>query len=268
MIRQLERPYYKTKLIQHWGLSLVLIILFCLPNVLIGQSSEHIIGEERVGDGVDFAARMMAEAEGMWSSTDWKKERIRQGVLVESKPVSGVFESAGIKIMRSEGLVHASQTEVFEFLVSPAGFAILDPTSDPTDHLKPVLQSYPWKDQARLEAATSKTKIPYTPGFEFVVLNAIDYTTCTFVSKSIIHDSMPGGSPYSQENQVEGGIPRAVNTFAVKVLPVSETESKLLLINFVHMGPKGGAWIYDQVNKGFFAPVYRRLNKILPIEKE
>ena len=224
-------------------------------------NSEHIIGEERVGDGIAFAKRMVEEAERMWSSGGWKRERNKGGVLVESKPVAGVLAPANIRVMRSSGEISADSQTAFAFLTSPAGFAILDPVSKAEDHQLPPLEQYTWRKNSRLEAAIASAKeVPMLPEVEFVVLNAIDYDSCRFVSKSILHDQRPGGSHYSGEPPVPSAKPRALNTFAVKTLSLSHNRCQLLCINYVDMGAKGPSWIYDFINRRYFAPLYRRLS--------
>jgi hypothetical protein len=222
-----------------------------------------LIGEEYIDDGVAFAERMIAEAESVWASPGWKQESERGGILVESQSVSGVFESAGIRVMRSRGPVGAPHDKVFKFLVSPAGFAMLDPVSNGEDHHNPPIQTYPWRENSRLEAAVASAKIPFLPPAEFVVLNAIDFSTCIFVSKSILHNNKPGGSIYSGIPPVPGAKTRAINTFAAKTVPLDLDRCELFCINFVDMGIKGPAFIYNLINRRFFAPLYKRLNKRL-----
>ncbi len=85
-----------------------IFILFISLLLVFGCGErEDIIGEERVGDGIDFAERMIEEAERMWGSFGWRIENNAGGVLVESKSVSGVFESANILVMRSDGEIDA-----------------------------------------------------------------------------------------------------------------------------------------------------------------
>jgi hypothetical protein len=91
------------------------------------MEKEFILGEQFVPDAPAFAALMLAEANRMWSSAGWNAETRRGGVIVESKPVDGPFEGAGILVMRSAGVVKAKPQAVFDFLISPEGFAVLDP---------------------------------------------------------------------------------------------------------------------------------------------
>lgn len=121
---------------------------------------EHIIGEENITDGAAFGEHMVAEAERMWQTTGWKVESNKDGVLVESKPVSGAFESSGVLGRRSDLSYAAPAQATFDMLISPAGYAVIDPVSKPEDHKLPPLEIYKWREGGRLEAAIATTHIP------------------------------------------------------------------------------------------------------------
>lgn len=226
--------------------------------------SEDLIGEERLEDAVAFAGRMRDEVERMWQTTGWKCEYNKKGLLVESKPVSGAFASSGVLVTRCVGEVEASARETFDMLTSPKGYAVIDPVSKPEDHKLPPLEIYDWKEGSRLEAAIATTNIPMLGTSEFVVLNAIDTDNMLFASKSIIHDKSPGGSKYSGEPYPENGFERALNTFAIKVEPVSENRCKISSINYADMSGKTAASMNNFINtKAFFPPLYKRIAKAM-----
>jgi len=221
---------------------------------------EHIIGEEQLTDAAMFAERMVEEAERMWSTTGWKVESNKNGVLVESKPVSGVFEPANILVTRSSGVINAPGQATFDMLVSPAGYAVIDPISKPEDHGLPPLETYTWRNGSRLEAAIATTNLPMLPDREFVVLNAIDPAARIFASKSILHVGCPGGSKYCSTPRREGGRERALNTFAVKVEEISEQRCRILCINYADMAGNTPASINNLINtKAFLPPLYKRI---------
>jgi len=225
---------------------------------------EHFIGEERITDGAAFAERMVAEAERMWRTTGWKKEAEKNGVLVESKPVSGAFEAANILVTRAVGEIDAPAQATFDMLVSPAGYAVIDPISKPEDHELPPLEIYNWSEDSRLEAAVATTNLPMMAVSEFVVLNAIDPGARIFASKSILHDGCPGGSKYSNEQTTPGGRERALNTFAIKIEPISEQRCRVLCINYADMSGKTPALINNLINTKFFLPpLYKRIAKAM-----
>jgi hypothetical protein len=230
---------------------------------------EHIIGEERLTDGAGFADRMVAEAERMWQTTGWKIEHHKNGLLVESKPVSGAFVESGVLVTRSVGEVDAPAQATFDMLVSPAGYAVIDPISKPEDHELPPLETYIWREGSRLEAAIATTNLPMMPVSEFVVLNAIDPATRIFASKSIIHAGCPGGSKYSNEEVPPNGRVRALNTFAIKIDPISEQRCRILCLNYADMAGNTGAAINNLINtKYFLPPLYRRIVKEMRNFKE
>ncbi|MCP4422374.1 MAG: hypothetical protein GY805_37675 [Chloroflexi bacterium] len=225
---------------------------------------EHIIGEERITDGAEFAERMAAEAERMWQTTGWQVEAAKNGVRVESKPVAGVFEASNVLVTRSVGEIDAPAQATFDMLVSPAGYAVIDPISKPEDHDLPPLETYSWREGSRLEAAIATVNMPMVPATEFVVLNAIDPTARIFASKSIIHDGRPGGSKYSDEGESGNGRERALNTFAIKVEPISEQRCRILCINYADMSGKTPASINNLINtKYFLPPLYKRIAKAM-----
>jgi len=227
---------------------------------VIDAGREPLIGEERISDAGAFAERMLCEAERMWSSTGWKVESQRDGLLIESKAVSGVFESAGLRVTRCAGEIEAPAEVTFSMLISPEGYAVIDPISDPADHDRPPLETYAWRPGSRLEAAVSTADLPMMSTREFVVLNAIDPATRVFASKSILHDGWPGGSQFSGEPPPSSGQVRALNTFAIKVEEVSDRRCRVLCINYADMAGGTPARIANLINtKFFFGPLYKRI---------
>lgn len=225
---------------------------------------EHLIEEVNIADAPTHAKKMIDEANRMFQTTGWKFESNRNGVLVESKAVSGVFESANVFVTRASGMIQAEASKFFQFMVSPKGYAIIDPVSDPDDHEKAPLEVYQWKEGCRLEAALASTNIPGLPPTDFVVLNAIDPEEMIFASKSILHDSMPGGSRYSGMDKPENGHERAINTFVIKIEPIDSQTCRVLCINYADMCGKTSAGINNFINKkAFFPPLYKRMHKAL-----
>lgn len=236
----------------------------------MNDTTEVIIGEEEIENPVEFADKMMEEAERIWAGKNWRKESNKNNVMVESKPVSGAFSDSGILMMRSLGQISGNANHIFNFLTSPEGFAVLDPISKPEDHIHPPLEIYDWRPNSRLEVALAEISIPIMPKAEFVVLNAIDFNQLTFVSKSIIHPKHPGSSiyydgrlEYATVDEGSKKTIRALNTMALKVRKLSDTTSELLVLNYVDMGVKRGkaAWVYNLINRKFFGPLYKKIEK-------
>ena len=222
--------------------------------------TEYIIGEEEVTDGAAFAERMVAEAERMWQSDGWKVESDKDGLLIESKAVNGVFAPANLLVTRSSGVIAASVQATFDMLVSPAGYAVIDPVSEAEDHERPPLETYFWREGTRLEAAIATAKMPLAKMREFVVLNAIDPATRIFASKSILHAGMPGGSKYSSVPSPRNGRVRALNTFAIKTKPIDDNQCEVLCVNYADMAGSFPSWFMNFFNtKLFLAPLYKRI---------
>jgi len=142
----------------------------------------------------------------MWRTTGWKKEVDRNGVLVESKPVSGSFEAAGILVTRAVGEIDAPAQATFDMLVSPAGYAVIDPISKPEDHELPPLETYNWREGSRLEAAVATTNLPMMAVSEFVVLNAIDPAHgSSFRNRSFMMVVLTAANTAMNKQRPEGG---------------------------------------------------------------
>ncbi|MFI3168343.1 MAG: hypothetical protein R3Y06_00160 [Faecalibacterium sp.] len=226
--------------------------------------TEEVIGEEAITDAPAFAARMFAEAERMWQSNGWKVEYDKKGVLVESKPISGTLAKSGVLMTRCVGEINANAQELFDLMISPEGYAIIDPVCKPEDHKRPPLEAYDWHEGGRLEAAIATTTIPTMGTSEFVVLNAMDSNTRTFISKSILHSERPGGSIYSDAGAPKNGTNRALNTFGVKIVPIDDCHCRVYGINYADMAGKTGAAMNNMINtKYFFPPLYKRMKKAM-----
>lgn len=221
---------------------------------------EYLIGEQEITDAPAFANKMFGEANRMFASSGWKEEYNKKGILVESKEVSGIFEKSGVLVTRAKATLNISADTLFEYMTSPEGYAIIDPVSDPNDHKKEPLEVYEWEEGARLEAALATTELKVLPPSDFVVLNAINPKVRIFASKSILHDSMPGGSKYSGKKLKEGLNERAINTFVIKVIPNGEKKCDVLCINYADMCGNTSASMNNFINcKVFFPPLYKRM---------
>ena len=226
--------------------------------------SEYLIEERFIEDAPAFAEIQFDEVHRLLSSTGWKKESQTNRLLIESKPVAGPLAASGVFITRASGIIKASAQSTFDLLVSPEGYAVIDPVSNPEDHKNPPLEIYAWREGCRLEAALATTKLPMMPPCDFVVLNAIDPITRVFASKSILHPSVPGGSKYSNAGSSSTGRERALNTFAIKVEPIDENTCTVYSINYADMAGKTSAGMNNFVNtKLFYKMLYKRIDKAM-----
>jgi len=226
------------------------------------EGFEHIIGEEKVANGAEFAEKMVEEVERMWQTSGWKEVYDKNNLLVESKPVVGVFKESGVMVTRAFGKVNANAQATFDMLVSPEGYAVIDPVSKPEDHDLPPLETYAWREGSRLEAAIAQTNIAMLPSTEFVVLNAVDPKERIFVSKSILHDNHPGGSKYCGVQTEKGKPVRALNTFAIRIEEISDEACMISCINYADMCGKTNAFMNNLINEKFFLPpLFKRIRK-------
>lgn len=229
-------------------------------NEIAGR--EHLIEERTVENPAEFATAMFDEVHRLLSTTGWKTHYHKNELCIQSKPISGPLASSGVHVTRASGVIKASAKALFEFLVSPEGYAVIDPVSNPEDHKVPPLEVYEWKEGCRLEAAIATTKIPMMAPCDFIVLNAIDPFSMTFASKSILHPSVPGGSKYSDAGRSATGNERALNTFAIKVETIDANTCRVHSVNYADMAGITSAKMNNFVNiKLFYRMLYKRINK-------
>ncbi|MCG8451992.1 MAG: hypothetical protein MI717_02265 [Spirochaetales bacterium] len=230
---------------------------------------ENLIEEKLCIHPQNLALAMKEEATRLWTASGWKKEKMKGGVLVESASVSGVFAPSHIKVMRSRGLVKGSPEDLFQLITSPEGYAILDPVSQPEDHKHPPLETHKWGERGRLDVAVARASSPLMPPAEFVVLNLISPDEGLFLSKSVLHPQRPGGSVYCStpvpSQQGEKPLRRALNTMGCSLSKAKPGWTELAVLNYVDMGFAKGqaAWLYNLINRRFFAPLYKRLAQAL-----
>lgn len=218
--------------------------------------AQHLIGEEPLTDPAGLAERMVTQAARVWSQPGdgWRTTWRRWGLLVQATAVEGPFADAGVLLTRAVGELDVEAATVFDFLVSPRGFAVIDPISDEADHHRPPLQTYRWLPGARLECAVTSVRLPGVPPLEFVVLNAIDPGRRIFASTSVLHPGRPGGSAYSGEPAPSRSV-RAINSFAVAAEPVGPGRSRLKVLNYADPCGPAPAAVVNLINTKVFLPV-------------
>lgn len=237
-------------------------------SVFTAATPIHIIEEEFVVNPHNHASRMFNEAEIIWKSDskEWKRQPLIDpswgtnfNLTVESRPIAGPLSIFKVPISRASAIVNASADSLFKFLTSPQGYQVIDPLSDPAT-FDQHLERFPWAN-GRLEVAES-----HFSSNSFVVLNAIDDAKRIFCSKSILRSDRPGGSIASSEpnNQAPGTL-RGINTFALKILPITPQQSRILLVNVIASNDlllegRAGYVVNCLV---YFGPLLQRLHKSL-----
>ncbi|TMW65346.1 hypothetical protein Poli38472_007988 [Pythium oligandrum] len=239
-------------------------------------TGEPLIGEELI-DATNvyaFADAAIAEAHTIWSSDGWTVLSNTDGVLNEAKPVSGVFAAANVNITRATAEVAVAAQTLFDFLITPEGYQLIDPLSNPEDFGKDPLEAFPtdnWRgsgnaDKKRIDVTRVEAIIPNMVTREFVTLNAADALERIFVSKSVQHKGDPGCSIYGPPscNTLATNPLRVLNTFGVSVEPVEGNDSKSLvkLINYADIA--FGAAVSNQRNAVFLPDMIGRFRAKFP----
>lgn len=219
-----------------------------------------------------IADSMFLEAELIWFSKGWTVLSNSSGILNEGKAVSGVFAPAKIDITRARAIVPAPAQTLFDYLITPEGYRLIDPGSNPEDFYRPPLETYStrfWRsigqeDRKRLEVSRTDAIIPgFTPR-RYVTLNGIDQNARLFVSKSVQHRGAAGCSIYGPAscNKIETNPVRALNTFAVRVNPVQgdANNSVVELINFADFtAPEFSPELMNSITHPFLVDMVDRM---------
>ncbi|KAJ1460427.1 hypothetical protein M885DRAFT_433895 [Pelagophyceae sp. CCMP2097] len=261
------------------GVAVVAAVVAALVSLLLAQPSKwnggggaSIIGEEPVPDAsaaVDLAERMVREAGAIWAqpSSDWATvpSWLSGGVSTEARRIDGGdYAESGVLLTRASGVIrNASADATIRHLVSPSGFAIIDPFSDPADFGK-VIEAFAWRGNKRLEVGDARADLPGFAPRVFSVLNAVDVDARIFASKSILHSSKPGGSEFNTfkaQTPVDGSV-RALNTFAVRTTPLGK-DCVVDMVNFAHLGGRFPRAVTNLINGNFLDGVFQRLQKAM-----
>jgi hypothetical protein len=205
-----------------------------------------------------LADAQCAEALAAFSGRGWKTTSRGREVLVEAALPSGPFSASGILLARTTGVIPTDAATLFDFLMSPEGYAILDPVTPADEHHEPPLAHYQWKRGGRLELVRAKLAMPWLKA-DILILNATDPDRLLFVSKSVLDEALPGASRFA------GGTPkgaplRALNTFAVLVEPLGSGSCRLRCLNWLDLGGRAPAFLLNFINtRSFFPRMYRQL---------
>ncbi|TMW65343.1 hypothetical protein Poli38472_007985 [Pythium oligandrum] len=256
--------------------SLVAASLLLASPAIATQPREPVVGERLADDAsaISIADESIAEAYRIWSSNGWKVLTNTSGILNEAKPVSGVFSSANVDLTRATAIVDAPAQALFDLLITPQGFQLIDPLSNPEDFAKPPLQTFSttkWRtkspaDKKRLDSVRTEAPIPGLTTREFVVLNAVDSSTRIFVSKSVQHKADPGCSIYGPAScrGISSDPVRALNTFAVSTEPVVGDANKCVvrLINYADLSAAEiPSSTMNQINFNFLPEMVERFRQ-------
>jgi hypothetical protein len=237
-----------------------------------------LIGEWPINEftATAFADAFVAEAFAIWDSTGWRVISNTDGVLNEAKPVSGVFAASGVDLTRAQAIVDVEAQKLFDLLITPKGYQLIDPASNPEDFSKPPLARYStqnWRgignaDKKYLKIDQARVELPGITKRQFLVYNQVDQLTRIFVSKSIQHESIPGCSKYGGACYNASAVPiRVLNTFAVEVQPLATnaSQSVVRLINYADLvGPEVPKEMMNAINAPFLVDMINRMRVAFP----
>lgn len=273
----------------------VIIATVLAPLSWAKDTSGGLIGESLISssqDAIEYASSGVQEAEGIWAEDpiNWEVMHNDSGLIVEARCITeGPFSSSGVLLTRSratigvDSLGHGNHTadSVFAFLVSPEGFGVIDPISDPEEFTKYVEKYSGWKEGeklSRLEVAEAYAPLPQ-PFSEriFVVLNAVASKERVMISKSVLHRDRPGASIYytgseffgTDDTQTHNKVKqvRALNTFGVRVTDITRNpkQGRLVQVEMINWADIGfHSSIMNWINcVPFFPGVFERLSKAL-----
>ena len=179
---------------------------FLPPMSLLGETNLTATKPYKLADA------MIIEANSIWnqpSGSEWSSDINSTSLLVESKPVLIDEKKINLPLQRAVAMVNCtSAKDLFTFMITPEGFAVIDPFSNKEDFYAAPLASYSWgrRGTLQIERTIVPLGFPLTPR-EFVVLNVKETKTMTFVSKSIIYPTPT----------TKGPLIRAFNSFALKI---------------------------------------------------
>ena len=256
--------------------SLVYLKIVLPPRSWAQNTSGGLLGEAYIRgerDARQYADRAVQEAQQIWdeASSNWENTYDSDALKVEVRRVTeGLYANSGILIGRSTGTVAgANPDEVYNYFISPEGMQLLDETMDP-DQVKKYIERYGSPERGSyLDIHESFNPMP--PGVTdryHLVLNGYFLRKRFFFCKSIVHDSIPGSSPYfSFTNQTASDVARvdprfrAVNTFYFDIQPTLDgTGSVVRMVNYFDF-QFGSTLVNWLVAKGFFPGVYQRIGE-------
>jgi hypothetical protein len=236
----------------------------------------NLIGEELVQDD-ESASKLAAECieeaqELLFSTRGWRKVLDAEGVLVEVSDVKGAYEESGVHLVRAAGEMPCSAEEFTNFQVSKEGMAATDEYLQ--NHRN--VAKYRWLQhptvgakEGSLEVNRVEWRYPFKVR-EFVSMDFYDPNTGIFISKSCLHPERAGGSKYQTLMPLnEQESVRAVQYYAVKAEPVSETSCRVDMVTWGHMCDSyDPMWVNEFNARLFVVPKFQRFRACMWKRKE
>jgi len=230
--------------------------------------SEQVVTEN---NAVDLAKVASIQAMAIFNDNQgWVRHVINKiGDIIETKPVGGVFKSAGTSISRGFIDIDMDADKLFTFFISPEGYGLIDPDSRPEEQAKYLQRFEGFKQNipgAKLEVANSFLQLPIvmkkeTKDREYVILNMHDPSRRLFTSNSMLHTSRPGGSSFQNIVPESKETTRILNTFALHCVPTGPNKCRVSTTSWTDVAT-GNAKLEDRLIQGWWAPYFERLRKL------
>eukprot|EP00574_Skeletonema_japonicum_P009226 CAMPEP_0201720890 /NCGR_PEP_ID=MMETSP0593-20130828/5720_1 /ASSEMBLY_ACC=CAM_ASM_000672 /TAXON_ID=267983 /ORGANISM="Skeletonema japonicum, Strain CCMP2506" /LENGTH=284 /DNA_ID=CAMNT_0048211603 /DNA_START=152 /DNA_END=1006 /DNA_ORIENTATION=+ len=261
----------------------VAVFVYCVvtpPTRWCKQTRGGLLGEEYIQskqDAFNFARRVVDEGYSIWDepSTNWETmfKAADNKLHVESRRITeGPFATSGIFVTRATGTITGADADaVYGHFITPEGLLLLDPTMDVVEAAR-YIERYTKDKETYVDVHKSFNAMP--PGVTdryLLVLNGYYKKDRYFFCKSIIHDSIPGASPYFIfANETSSALPvpattrdehgeRAVNTFHFHIQPTQDKKGAIVrMVNYVDFQVRSTMmnWL---ISKAFFPGVYDRI---------
>ena len=153
--------------------------------------SEQVVTEN---NAVDLAKVASIQAMAIFNDNQgWVRHVINKtGDIIETKPVGGVFKSAGTSISRGFIDIDMDADKLFKFFISPEGYGLIDPDSRPEEQAKYLQRFEGFKQNipgAKLEVANSFLQLPINFKGEREDTPHVDITDDHFVMLYYVCDS-------------------------------------------------------------------------------
>lgn len=214
-----------------WGFQLFTDLRTSNNIKKVGYVKLSIVGETNITSvrPFDLAETILKEANTIWSqsSVGWFTEINSTSLTVESHSVTVGEKPSPLPIQRAWTVVNcASARSLYDFLMSPEGFAVIDPSSRKEDFSAKPLATFNYRKGAlKVQRTVSQLARPLLSSRDFVVLNVLDNSGMTFASKSVIYPVPP---PLQKTKTV-----RAFNSFALKVSNAQKGTCKVQFVNII-----------------------------------
>jgi len=191
-----------------------------------------------------------------------------EGFQVESRPLSGPLGNSGLRLFRGRCVLAGDPGAFYNFLVSPEGYRVIDPDSDPSD-LGKAIEVFDFRDPnitLQVEVFKLRLPIPLLRPRSGVVLNLKDARSKSFLSTSILHKALPGGSRYQDREPLDGGrgsgVVRMTTASGLQLVALPEQPKRFELRNFLLIdlgGMIGSAKVNNKAALASFEAKFLRL---------